>query len=109
MILPIDDKWRIKSDAYQWLIQKYKGIPAKGKFKGTPQWESVRYYTSLSKAVHGLAEYELMTSDCTTLASALDCLRDVSERLSMALTPHIAIGDGITDDTVAIQAKQKGE
>ena len=43
MILPIDDKWRIKSDAYQWMIQKYKGIPAKGKFKGTPQWESVGY------------------------------------------------------------------
>ena len=109
MILPIDDKWRIKSDAYQWMIQQYQGIPDKGKFKGIPQWKSVRYYTSLSKAVHGLAEYELMTSDCTTLASALDCLRDVSERLSMALTPHIAIGDGITDDTVAIQAKQKGE
>ena len=91
MIIPIDEKWRIKTDAYQWIIQRYKGIPKTGKFKDTPQWESLRYYTTLANAVYGLAEYELMTSDCTTLAEALDAMRDVSERLSRALTPHIEI------------------
>ena len=91
MILPIDDKLRIKSDAYQWMIQRYEGIPTKGKFKDIPQWKSVRYYTTLPAAVYGLAEYELMTSDCTTLAEALDAVRDLSHRLSMALTPHIEI------------------
>ena len=91
MILPIDEKWRIKTDAYQWIIQQYKGIPKTGKFKDIPQWESLRYYTTLANAVYGLAEYELMTSDCTTLAEDLDSVRDVTERLSRALTPHIEI------------------
>ena len=91
MIIPIDEKWRIKTDAYQWIIQQYQGIPTKGKFKDVPQWKSLRYYTTLANAVYGLAEYELMTSDCTTLAEALDAVRDVSERLSRALTPHIEI------------------
>jgi len=91
MILPIDDNWRIKSDSYCWHIQKYQGIPDKGKFKGIPQWKSLRYYQSLAKAVHGLAELELMTGDTKTLAEALDAVRDVSERLSRALTPHIEI------------------
>jgi len=57
----------------------------------TDRWESKRYYQSLAKAVHGLAELELMQVDTTTLAGALDAVRDVSERLSMALTPHIEI------------------
>jgi len=92
MILPIDDKWRIKSDAYQWAIQIYLG-KRPNRQTGEPEdhWESRRYYQSLGKAVHGLAELEVMTGDTTTLAEALDAVRDVSERLSMALTPHIEI------------------
>ena len=109
MILPIDDKYRLKSDAYCWHVQIYKGIPTSGVMKGKEYWKSIRWYQKLPEALNGLAELEVMTSQGTSLVEALDAVRDVSERLSMALTPHIAIGDGITDDTVAIQAKQKGE
>ena len=92
MILPIDDTWRIKSDPYCWHVQQHMGVRTdKDTGEVTDRWESKRYYQSLAKAVHGLAELELMTGDTTTLASALDAVRDVSERLSMALTPHIEI------------------
>jgi len=92
VILPIDDKWRIKSDAYCWHVQKYHGLrPNRQTGKPEPFWKSERYYQSLSKAVHGLAELELMTSDATTLDEALNAVRDVSERLSMALAPHVEI------------------
>lgn len=91
MILPIDDQWRIKSDAFCWHVQKYQGIPERGKFKGIPQWKSVRFYQSLNKAVYGLAELFIQTSDATTLASALDAVQDVSDRLTRALAPHIEI------------------
>ena len=99
MILPIDEKWRIKSDAYCWHVQRYEGIPKKGKYEGIPQWKSIRYYQSLAKAAHGLAELEIMTSDCTTLAEALDAVRDVAERLSRALTPHIEIVETKHEET----------
>jgi len=92
MILPIDDKYRLKSDAYCWHVQKYHGLrPNRQTGEPEDKWVSERYYQSLSKAVHGLAELELMTSDATTLTEALNAVRDVSERLSMALTPHIEI------------------
>ena len=91
MILPIDENWRIKSDSYCWHVQKYMGIPTSGVMHGKEHWKSIIYYQSLGKAVHGLAELEVMTGDTTTLADALDAVRDVSERLSMALTPHIEI------------------
>jgi len=87
MILPIDDKWRIKSDAYCWAIQKRHGVNKLGE----PKWDGYRYYSTLGSAVHGLAELELMTSDATTLDEALNAVRDVSERLSMALTPHVEL------------------
>jgi len=91
MILPIDDKWRLKSDAYCWHIQRYVGIRSSGHGAGNEQWKSKRYYQTLSGAMHGLAELELMTGDTKTLLEALDAVADVSERLSMALTPHIEI------------------
>jgi len=94
MIIPIDDKWRIKSDEYCWHIQKLIGM-RKNRQTGELEenWRSQRYYSSLAQAVHGLAELEIMTSDCTTLAEALDAVRNVSDRLSHALTPHIEIID----------------
>ncbi len=74
MILPIDDKWRIKSDAYCWHVQKYIGVRKSGKFKGWEEWKSVRYYKSLAQASYGLVELALMEGDTTTLAEALDAV-----------------------------------
>lgn len=91
MILPVDDQWRIKSDAYCWHIQKYMGIPKSGVMKGKEYWKSIRWYQTLSGAAHGLVEYRLMTGDTKTLAEALDAVRDLSDRLSKALAPHIEI------------------
>ena len=92
MILPIDDNWRIKSDEFCWHIQEYKG-ERKNRQTGEPEdyWKSRRYYVDLNAAIRGLAQLEIMTSDCTTLVEALDAVQDVSERLSRALTPHIEI------------------
>lgn len=92
MILPIDEKWRLKSDAYCWHVQQHMGVRVdKDTGAVTERWDSKRYYQSLAKAVHGLAELELMAGDTRTLAEALDAVRDVSERLSRALAPHIEI------------------
>ena len=83
MILPIDEKWRIKSDAYCWHVQRYEGMRP-NRQTGEPEeyWKSKRYYANIAQAAYGLAELEIMTSDCTTLAEALDRVRDVAERLS---------------------------
>ena len=92
MILPIDDKWRLKSDQYCWHIQRYEG---KRKNRQTGEledwWESKRYYQTVAQAAHGLAQLEIMSGDTTTLVEALDAVQEVSERLSMALTPHIEL------------------
>jgi len=93
MIIPIDDKWRIKSDEYNWIIQRLEGTRPNRQNKEIieDKWVSKRFYPTLSKAAHGLAEYELMTGDTKTLAEALDAVRDVSDRLTRALAPHIEI------------------
>lgn len=91
MILPIDNKWRIKSDKYCWHIQRYKGIPTSGILKGQEVWHSERFFTTLAGAAHGIVELELMTGDTRTLVEALDAVQRLSARLSMALTPHIEI------------------
>lgn len=92
MILPIDDKWRIKSDAFCWHIQRHEG-KRKNRQTGEPEdlWVSKRYYQSLAQAANGLGELEIMTSDCTTLAEALNAVADITARLQQALTPHIEI------------------
>ncbi|SVD55202.1 uncharacterized protein METZ01_LOCUS408056, partial [marine metagenome] len=50
MELEINNKYRIASDKYQWMIQE------KRTRKGKIDWKSVSYYPSIEQAIQGLGE-----------------------------------------------------
>ena len=83
MILPINSKYRIASDQYQWKIQRRRNRTRNG--KRVEVWESFKYYPSLCGAVRGLRELLVSTSSAVGLTSALEVLDEVNTTLSRAL------------------------
>jgi len=82
MILPIDDKYRIKGDKHSWAIQK-------GRIKkGEITWESVSWFTSLESTVNHLGQLMVRTSDTKTLGDALKEIEKIATKLSQALTTN---------------------
>jgi len=85
MILPIDDKYRIKGDKHSWAIQK-------GRIKkGEITWESVSWFTSLESTVNHLGQLMVRTSDAQTLADALKEIEKVTTLLTHALSPKFKV------------------
>ena len=86
MIIPIDDKYRIKSDVNQWMIQKFK--PAK---EEKNEWRSVAYFVDPSKAVTELIQRRIRESDTQTLAEALLEVDRITASVLQALAPHFKV------------------
>lgn len=86
MILPIDEKYRIKATKRSWDIQVLYII------KGEEVWKEIGFhYSSLESCVNGLAQLMLRTSDAETLAEALEEVKRVSDTLSRALSPEYEV------------------
>ncbi len=83
MIIPINDRYRITSDEYQWIIQ------TKRHRKGKQDWQARLYYPTLKAALEGLGELMVRQSDVATLADALAVVENVTTTLSKARTPTI--------------------
>jgi len=88
MELEIDNKYRITSDKYQWMIQE------KRTRKGEIDWKSVSYYPSIEQAIQGLGELMVRLSDAKTLTDALRDVQNVATQLSHALTPNLEVPSG---------------
>lgn len=84
MILPINDKYRIKTDSNQWMVQKYGGVVQKTQEE---IWTGVLYYSNIEALVKGLSERMLRESGVDTLALALKEVESVATTLSSALSP----------------------
>ena len=85
MELEIDNKYRITSDKYQWMIQE------KRTRKGKIDWKSISYYPSIEQAIQGLGELMVRLSDAKTLTDALRDVQNVATQLSHALTPNLEV------------------
>ena len=85
MELEIDNKYRITSDKYQWMIQE------KRTRKGKIDWTSISYYTSIEQAIQGLGELMVRLSGAKTLTDALRDVQNVATQLSHALTPKLEV------------------
>ena len=88
MIIPINARYRIVSDEYQWIIQR------KRTRKGKEDWQARLYYPTLKAAVEGLGELMVRQSKADTLVSALAAVEEVATQLSQALTPKIEVKTG---------------
>ena len=61
MIIPINDKYRLKSDEYQWIIER------KRTRKGEEDWQARLFYPTVKAAVQGLGELMVRQSKANTL------------------------------------------
>jgi len=83
MIIPINERYRIVSDEYQWIIQKKRSR------KGKEDWQSKLFFGTLEGAVQGLGELLVRRSEANTLVDALQEVEKIATTLSQALTPKI--------------------
>ena len=80
MKLPINEQYRISSDAHQWILQKTRTR------KGVKDWESITFHGDLDDLIKDLGNRMVRESDATTLAEALVAIENVTTTLSQALT-----------------------
>ena len=83
MIIPVNEQYRLRSDEYQWIIEK------KRTRKGKEDWQGRFFYTTVKAAVEGLGELMVRQSKANTLVDALEAVENVATTLSQALTPKI--------------------
>ena len=83
MIIPVNQQFQIKSDRYQWIIQRKR---ARG---SNEVWESQTYHPSADAAVRSLGERMVRESKTDTLVDALKAVETIATTLSQALTPSI--------------------
>ena len=65
MIIRINSDWRIRSDPYNWIIEKRRAGGAK------ERWNAVGYYGDLDRAVLGLVQRRIRMMEGTCHAEAL--------------------------------------
>ena len=83
MEIPINEKYRLSSDEYQWIVQKRRSR------KGKLAWTNLEYHSRLDSAVRSLGELMVRRSKANTLVDALKEVETIATTLSQALTPHI--------------------
>ena len=83
LIIPINNKYRIASDQYQWIVQ------SKRTRSGLLEWEARYFYATFRMALGSLGELMVRESKAETLAEALIDVENITTMLSLALTPFI--------------------
>lgn len=89
MILSIDDDYRITADAHCWQIEKRTTRKRKG-VKVT-EFQPIRWYSTPSGAVNGLAELMLRTSSAQSIDEAMNEARRICATLRQALEPRFEV------------------
>ena len=88
MIIPINERYRVATDPFQWIIQR------KRTRKGNEVWESQTYHPSVDAAVRSLGERMVRECKTETLVDGLKVVETIATTLSQALTPLI---EGVSD------------
>jgi hypothetical protein len=86
MIIPINDKYRLKSDVNQWNLQRFSPT-----VKEPDKWKSFKYFHDPSNAVTELIQMMVRESDVATLADALVEVRTITRDVLSALYPHFEV------------------
>jgi hypothetical protein len=80
MILPIGDSHRIKSDPFQWIVQRR--LP---RTDPSRQWEAIGYFSTYEAAAGFLGERLVREGEAEGWAEALAHVRSVATTLARAL------------------------
>lgn len=81
MIIPINDDYRVSSDAMNWKVEK----------REKHNWRAIGWYSTPGAAAKKLITYQLMTSDVVGLDAALNELDRLTQELTAALRPCLRL------------------
>lgn len=98
MIIPIDKEFRINSDRYQWIVQKYGGVNKDGE----EVWRSETFHATLGHAVKALGERLCRELPTVGIEEAIAGVHEVANRLQQAL-PSLDIG---VQGLISVQEKE---
>ena len=94
VILPINDKHRIRGERSQWVIEERKRRqhnPSDSGGATYTAWEAVGYCASLGDAVGTLTDLQLRTSGAKTIVEAQVESKRISAEMVAALSPTFHI------------------
>ena len=74
MIIPIDDKTRIRGTESCWQLEITKVV------KGEVIWRPYKYFNSMDRALHEAAQREIRTFPATVLSDALAACNRVTQK-----------------------------
>lgn len=106
-LIQINETWRIKSDRYNWTVQKYGGMRAKRPRAGSSEadtedleeyWSNEAYLPTLVRAARWLVERVQRDSDATTVQGIRDEAMSAVRDLDAAL-------QGVSNVTITIEEK----
>jgi len=87
MIIPINNKYRLRGHELSWDVQKKSRLKNKETGEWEVSWTSILYYGTLEGAVNGLAHRMIRTAEAETIDEAVKAVENVCNTLSVALTP----------------------
>ncbi len=61
-IIPINDSWRLRADAHQWIVERRLGVRRSGISNGQPIWKGVSFQRDLDAAVIRVVDAHLRAS-----------------------------------------------
>jgi len=73
MIINFGDKWRLKSDRHQWVVQ-YHRVPVNDSNEATDNWVSRTYHVKPEDAVESMLQLRIRLADTIGLS---DCLKEM--------------------------------
>ena len=94
MQLTINDRYRIRGDQYQWIVEERKRrCDTSSDLRGSvyTAWRSVGYFASLTHAVATLTDLQLRTSGARDIVQAMVESKRITSELVAALSPTFQI------------------
>ena len=74
MIIPIDDKTRIRGTEQCWQLERIRVV------KGETEWRPHKYFTSFAEALHEAAQHEIRTIPAIGFNQAIEACNHVTEK-----------------------------
>ena len=94
MILPINDRYRIVGERYQWVVEEQKRrVSTRSDVSGATytEWMAVGYFITLQQAVNTLTDLQLRISGAKTIVEAQVESKRITAEMVAALSPTFHI------------------
>jgi len=90
MILPLSEKYRLKSNKLGWAIQE-RGQAKNSDGVMDEHWDPIKWFTSREAAISSGLELLIRVDDAKGWAEAIKAVERISVEITALLEPHLSI------------------